>query len=619
MPELPEVETVMRGLQARLEGRTIVRAAITRPDMRFAFPPDLVAHLTQAHVTGFRRRGKYILMRLGNGWSVLMHLGMSGRILIAPAGANALVPHEHLVLETDDRWRVGFVDPRRFGSVDLVPTEAEDSHRLLAGMGPEPFGPDFTAEYLSDALAGKRTPIKAALLDQKVVAGLGNIYVSEALFRAGISPRRSAHTVPGTRAARLAPGDQGHAGRRDRRGRVEPARLRAARRRARLFPARLEGVRPRTRAVRALPRPAMPRHQPDHAVGTQHLPLPAHATISSAPGRPRRHREPSRSTGWRSRADRTFAALHIARRPPPSSRAAEGGVAIQGGSHLRRGPHRTPSPAVIASRRRRRGDPGRIAPSPRSPSHPAFRRHREPSRSTGWRPRADRTFAAIPIAPRLPPSSRAAEGGVAIQGGSHRPRRPHRTPSPAVIASRRRRRGDPGRIAPSPCSTSHPAPRRHREPPHLRRAPHRTPSPAVIASRRRRRGDPGRIAPSPRSPSRALPAVIASRRTVAARHIARLPPSSRAAEGGVAIQGGSHLRRGPHRTPSPAVSTIRPWALKPTAPAPAAVPRCGHTPTSPHSRRRTPRPRTHTPPSPAPTMPDPSATAPPRPADPSGR
>lgn len=208
MPELPEVETVMRGLQARLQGRTIVRAAITRPDMRFAFPPDLVPRLTNAHVTGFRRRGKYILMRLGNGWSVLLHLGMSGRILIAPAGANAPMPHEHLVLETDDRWRVGFVDPRRFGSVDLVATDAEDSHRLLSGMGPEPLGLDFTPTYLSDALSGKHTPIKAALLDQKIVAGLGNIYVSEALFRARISPRRSAHTVPGTRAARLHPAIQ---------------------------------------------------------------------------------------------------------------------------------------------------------------------------------------------------------------------------------------------------------------------------------------------------------------------------------------------------------------------------------------------------------------------------
>jgi formamidopyrimidine-DNA glycosylase len=109
------------------------------------------------------------------------------------------------VLETDDGWRLGFVDPRRFGSVDLVPTPAEDRHRLLAGLGPEPLDPDFTPALLSASLAGKRSPLKAALLDQKVVAGLGNIYVSEALFRAWLSPRRSAHTVPGTRAARLVP------------------------------------------------------------------------------------------------------------------------------------------------------------------------------------------------------------------------------------------------------------------------------------------------------------------------------------------------------------------------------------------------------------------------------
>lgn len=205
MPELPEVETVMRGLQARLEGRTIVRAAITRPDMRFAFPPDLIERLTRARVSGFRRRGKYILMRLASGWSVLMHLGMSGRMLVGPAGRNAPVLHEHLVLETDDHWRVGFVDPRRFGSIDLVRTDSEDSHRLLADMGPEPLGPDFTPDRLSQSLKGKRTPIKAALLDQKVVSGLGNIYVCEALFRAAISPRRSAHTVPGARTTRLVP------------------------------------------------------------------------------------------------------------------------------------------------------------------------------------------------------------------------------------------------------------------------------------------------------------------------------------------------------------------------------------------------------------------------------
>lgn len=205
MPELPEVETVMRGLRGRLEGRTVVRAATTRPDMRWAFPPALASVLTQARVAGFRRRGKYILMRLDSGWSVLLHLGMSGRILVTPRGRNQPVPHEHFTMETEDGWRIGFVDPRRFGSIDLVRTEDEDSHRLLAPLGPEPLSREFTAGVLSAALTGKRTPIKSALLDQKVVAGIGNIYVSEALFRAAISPRRSAHTIPGARAARLVP------------------------------------------------------------------------------------------------------------------------------------------------------------------------------------------------------------------------------------------------------------------------------------------------------------------------------------------------------------------------------------------------------------------------------
>jgi formamidopyrimidine-DNA glycosylase len=159
-------------------------------------------------VTGFRRRGKYILMRLADGDSVLFHLGMSGRMLLGPARPNTQTLHEHLVLETDDGWRVGFVDPRRFGSVDLVPTVQEDDHRLLAELGPEPLSDGFTVDALAAALAGKRTPIKAALLDQKVVAGLGNIYVCEALFRAGLSPLRSAHTVPGARAARLVPAIQ---------------------------------------------------------------------------------------------------------------------------------------------------------------------------------------------------------------------------------------------------------------------------------------------------------------------------------------------------------------------------------------------------------------------------
>ncbi len=224
MPELPEVETVMRGLARVLEGRRITRAETLRTGLRWPFPEGLAGRLAGATVTGFRRRGKYMLARLDRGESLLIHLGMSGRMVARPAAAPPMPwmgpmgihsdarghnqppeLHEHLVLETEDGMRVGFVDPRRFGCIDLVPTGEEDSHRLLRGLGPEPLEPGFTPEALSAALAGKSTPIKAALLDQGVVAGLGNIYVSEALYRAGISPRRLAHTVPGARAARLVP------------------------------------------------------------------------------------------------------------------------------------------------------------------------------------------------------------------------------------------------------------------------------------------------------------------------------------------------------------------------------------------------------------------------------
>jgi formamidopyrimidine-DNA glycosylase len=205
MPELPEVETVMRGMAARLEGRRLTRVAVNRADMRWPFPPGLVDRMTGARVASFRRRGKYILMRLDGGDSVLLHLGMSGRIVLSPARPNFAPAHEHLTLETDDGTHLGFVDPRRFGGVDLVRTDEEDAHRLLAGMGPEPLDPDFTPAVLSAGLAGRRTPLKAALLDQSVVAGLGNIYVSEALFRARLSPRRMAGSVPGIRAGRLVP------------------------------------------------------------------------------------------------------------------------------------------------------------------------------------------------------------------------------------------------------------------------------------------------------------------------------------------------------------------------------------------------------------------------------
>jgi formamidopyrimidine-DNA glycosylase len=205
MPELPEVETVMRGLQERLQGRVIARAGVHRADLRWTLPHGLAARLTGARVVGFRRRAKYILMRLEGGVSVLLHLGMSGRIVIGRAHPNMTPPHEHVTLETEDGWRVGFIDPRRFGSVDLVATAREDSHKLLCELGPEPLDDFFSPAVLSAALAGRATSIKAALLDQRTVAGLGNIYVCEALFRARLSPRRLARSVAGARAERLVP------------------------------------------------------------------------------------------------------------------------------------------------------------------------------------------------------------------------------------------------------------------------------------------------------------------------------------------------------------------------------------------------------------------------------
>ena len=208
MPELPEVETVMRGLAAVLEGRVIRAASVARAGLRWPFPAGLAERLAGARVEGFRRRGKYMLMRLSGGDSVLVHLGMSGRMVArrpADGPGEAPAAHEHMALETAEGVRVGFVDPRRFGCVDLLPTGKEHEHRLLAGLGPEPLEPAFTPAVLLAALRGRRTPLKAALLDQKVVAGLGNIYVSEALFRARLSPLREASSVTAEDAERLVP------------------------------------------------------------------------------------------------------------------------------------------------------------------------------------------------------------------------------------------------------------------------------------------------------------------------------------------------------------------------------------------------------------------------------
>ena len=203
MPELPEVETVRRGLALRMSGRQIVRAELRRPDLRRPFPPMLAERLDGARIGALSRRGKYILIELDETGVLLLHLGMSGRIT---AGAAEIPPepHDHVVLSLDDGTVVRFNDPRRFGLLDYIERGKAEAHPLLAGLGPEPLEPGFDGAYLRRALAGKMTPIKSALLDQRIVAGLGNIYVCEALYRARISPRRLAASVAGARAARLA-------------------------------------------------------------------------------------------------------------------------------------------------------------------------------------------------------------------------------------------------------------------------------------------------------------------------------------------------------------------------------------------------------------------------------
>ena len=202
MPELPEVETVRRGLAARLTGRRITHVTVRRPDLRRPLPPDMGQALTGRTLQGFGRRGKYLLAHLDGGRVLIVHLGMSGRLSVddAPSGG----AHEHVVLHFDDGAVLRYEDHRRFGLMDLADAGRLEEHDLLRHMGPEPLAPDFDGPALAKRLHAKDTPIKAALLDQRVVAGLGNIYVCEALFHAGLSPRRRAGSVQGRRADRLA-------------------------------------------------------------------------------------------------------------------------------------------------------------------------------------------------------------------------------------------------------------------------------------------------------------------------------------------------------------------------------------------------------------------------------
>lgn len=201
MPELPEVETTVRGLAAFLEGERITRVTLNRADLRRPFPADLVQVMTGATVTALGRRAKYGLVHLDRGATMIFHLGMSGRWRIDPETPEA---HDHLLLETGAH-RFALCDPRRFGSVDLVPTAALEAWPPFAALGPEPLGPGLTPAYLKAALAAKTQSIKLCLLDQRIVAGLGNIYVCEALWRAGIRPTKPAGKVSGPQLARLVP------------------------------------------------------------------------------------------------------------------------------------------------------------------------------------------------------------------------------------------------------------------------------------------------------------------------------------------------------------------------------------------------------------------------------
>ncbi|GAC1338964.1 MAG: bifunctional DNA-formamidopyrimidine glycosylase/DNA-(apurinic or apyrimidinic site) lyase [Bradyrhizobium sp.] len=220
MPELPEVETVRRGLQPAMEGATIAKAEIRRKDLRFPFQKDFVARLTGQTVTGLGRRAKYLMADLGSGDVLLMHLGMSGSFrVIKDSGQNAPAKfyhprsedraHDHVLFQMSSGATIIFNDPRRFGYMKIIPRKALDDEPLLRGLGPEPLGNEFDAALLARSCANKKTSLKAALLDQRVVAGLGNIYVCEALYRAHLSPRRLAATLatkkgePTDRARRL--------------------------------------------------------------------------------------------------------------------------------------------------------------------------------------------------------------------------------------------------------------------------------------------------------------------------------------------------------------------------------------------------------------------------------
>lgn len=206
MPELPEVETVMRGMDAALRGRRIARVDVRRKDLRVPFPKDLAKKLEGRSLAQFSRRAKYVLARLDDGQVLVIHLGMSGRVqLVGPKEEFTPGKHDHLVVTMADGRRFALNDARRFGVVLLLPEEKLDAHPSFRTLGPEPLGNKFDAAYLEEKLAGRKTAIKVAIMDQRIVVGVGNIYACEALYQAGIDPRRAAGKVSRAELEKLVP------------------------------------------------------------------------------------------------------------------------------------------------------------------------------------------------------------------------------------------------------------------------------------------------------------------------------------------------------------------------------------------------------------------------------
>ncbi len=210
MPELPEVETIMRGISPFLEGARIKKIKLNRADLRWPFPENFASRVKGAKVLNLKRRSKYILIDLSTSETLLIHLGMSGKLLVSGSKignyfyeSSKLANHDHVIFELNDGTIITYNDPRRFGAMDLAKTDDLNNHKFLEKLGPEPLANNFNSDYLKIQLSKKESPIKNVLLNQSVVAGLGNIYVCEALFMSGISPKKIACKISKNKCEKL--------------------------------------------------------------------------------------------------------------------------------------------------------------------------------------------------------------------------------------------------------------------------------------------------------------------------------------------------------------------------------------------------------------------------------